>query len=114
VNCSIEEAFSLFFSSWQENETDLVLSVDRGARSEHCKVATISPGNRSCIEIAFTRSGHQKTFDLSAATFSYEDSRAGIVPELVAKRWACFLLAEFPDGRGLLFAEPSALEWERI
>jgi hypothetical protein len=106
MQCSIEEAFSMFLVPWQEKVVELVLSIEGGARSGRCKIATISPGSRSFIEISFTRSGRQKTFDLSTASFSYEDSRAGIVPELIAKRWVCFLLAEFPDGRGLMFAEP--------
>ena len=107
MQCSIEEAFSMFFAPWQEKGTDLVLSVDRGAGSEHCKVVTISPGNRWHIEIAFTRSGQKKTLDLgAAASFSYEDWRAGLFPEGTRRKWTCFLLAEFADRRSLLFAEP--------
>ncbi len=107
MQCSIEEAFSMFLVPWQVKDTELVLAVDKGAGSEPCRIVTTSPGNRWHIEIAFTRLGRQKTLDLSTASFSYEDSSAGVMPELIAKRWTCFLLVEFPEGRELLFAEPS-------
>lgn len=86
---------------------EFVLSVDGGAGgSELCKIEWISPGSGSLISILLTRSGHQRTLDLAGASLSFEDSRTGLVPELIAKRWVCFLLAEFPDGRSLLFAQP--------
>jgi hypothetical protein len=105
--CSLQEAFELFLIPWYRKGTVFVLSVDGGkGGSEHCKIELISPGSDSFVHIFLTRSGAQKVLDLSSASFSYEDSRAGLVPELVARRWACFLLAEFPDGRSLLFSEP--------
>jgi hypothetical protein len=107
--CSLKDAFDLFLVPWYTSGKEVVLSVDRGeGGSEGCKIEMISPGS-SVVHIVLTLSGRQKTLDLSRASFSYEDSRAGIIPELVAKRWVCFLFAEFPDGRSLLFAEPLAL-----
>ena len=108
--CSLQEAFELFLIPWYTGGREIVLSVDGGkGGSEECKIEFISPGSKSVVDILLKRSGAHKTLDLSSASFSYEDSRAGIVPELVAKRWVCFLLAEFPDGRSLLFAEPLVL-----
>jgi hypothetical protein len=108
--CSLQEAFELFFVPWYKAGTEFVLSVGNGPgkSEEECKIAFISPGSNS-LHIDLIRSDRQKTLDLSEASFSYEDSRAGLVPELVARRWVCFLLAEFPDGRSLLFSEPMSL-----
>ena len=106
--CSPEDAMDLFLKQWADNGTELVISIDRGAGgSERCKIDWISPGRGSLVSIALTSSGLQKMLDLSGATqFSYEDARAGLVPELVAQRWVSFLLVEFPNGRSLLFAQP--------
>ena len=106
--CSPEDAMDLFLRQCADNGTVLVISIDRGAGgSEPCKIDWISPGRGSLVSIALTSSGLQKMFDLSgAAQFSYEDARAGLVPELVANCWVSFLLVEFPKGRSLLFAQP--------
>jgi len=77
MQCSIEEAFSMFFVPWQENETELELTVDKGVtKAERCKVVDTSPGNRWYVKISFTRSGDRTILDIGAATsFSYEDWR---------------------------------------
>lgn len=113
MQCSIEEAFSIFLVPWQAKGTNLVLSIDKGAGSEPCKVVTTSPGNSWLIEIEFTRSGQKKTLSLgTAASFSYEDWRAGLIPEVTRGKWTSFLLVEFADRRSLLFAEPVTEESE--
>ena len=108
--CSQEDAFALFIVPWRANSTEVLLSIDRGVGgSEFCKIDWVSPGNGTLISIVLTRSGVKKILDVRDAQFSFEDARAGIVPELVAKRWSSFLLAEFPNGRSLLFAEPLSI-----
>ena len=103
MNCSLEEAFSLFLRPWCENKTTLVLTVDRGLKgSERCTILETSPG-KARVRLK----SMEVNFDFSSAGFSYEDWRAGLVPELVARKWTCFLLAEFPDDRSLLFSEPA-------
>ena len=107
--CSLKEAFDLFLFPWYRGSKELVLSVNGGkGGSEGCTIEMISPGS-SGVHILLTLSGRQKMLDLSQASFSYEDARAGLVPELVANRWVCFLLVEFPDGQSLLFSEPLVL-----
>lgn len=106
--CSSEEAFALFLRPWAEDGTGLVLSIGSGpGGSESCRILEIQPGSNSLVSVLLTLSGRKKTLDLSTASqFSYEDSRAGLVRELVERRWICFLLVEFPDGRSLLFSQP--------
>jgi hypothetical protein len=108
MQCSIEEAFSMFFAPWQDRGTELLLAVDGGFDgANRCKVVTISPGSRWYIEIEFTRSERKTTLDIgAAASFSYDDWRAGLFPEAMRRKWAHFLLVEFADGRRWLFAEP--------
>jgi hypothetical protein len=107
VNCSPDEAFDLFLTPWCASGVELLLSVNGGIASDPCKVVEISPGRERQVSIEFTRLGRQRIIDLSRAKLSYEDSRAGLFPELMAKKWTCFLLAEFPGNEGsLLFALP--------
>jgi hypothetical protein len=107
MDCSLDEAFDLFLIPWCTSGVELWLFVNGGVASDPCKVVAILPGSERHISIELTRSGNQRTVDMSRARLSYEDSRAGLFPELIAKKWVCFLLAEFPDNEGsLLFAVP--------
>lgn len=107
MHCSLGEAFNLFLVPWHTSGVELWLFINGGVASDPCKVVAISPGKEGYVSIELTRSGNQRTIDLSRARFSYEDSRAGLSPESISKKWVCFLLAEFPENEGsLLFALP--------
>jgi hypothetical protein len=109
VECSLELAHSLFFRPWLEQGAEVLVSVNGSEDGAGLgKIDWISPGNGRLISISFTRSGANKTFDISnASRFSYEDLRNDpSVPSLVANRWDSFLLVESPDGGTLLFAKP--------
>ena len=102
MECSLEEAFSLFFAPWCNDGTELVLAVDKGG-AERCHIIETSVGE-SYIRV---RSDNlDAVLPLEGATLSYGDSRAGIVPTLVERKWACFLELRLPNGRLLLFAVP--------
>src|SRR5438445_2296706 len=104
MDCSSEEALKLFFDKWRSEDTRLVLVVDKGG-SEDCRVVETSVAQSpSLIRVKLT-SG-EAVLDLSGAKFSYEDWRAGLVPELVERNWVCFLLLEFASGRSLVLADP--------
>jgi hypothetical protein len=102
MNCSPEEALSRFFRPWLEDGTPLVLTIGDGMEgSEACTVLDISPGR------VLVRSNRGEFVLAShSASFSYEDWRGFPPPEGVTRKWLCFLRADFPDGRSLLFAEP--------
>lgn len=92
----------MFFGRWFAEKTPVVLTLDKGG-SERCQITSVvRPEER----IGVTCKSWHADFDLTGAQYDYEDSRAGIVPELVHKKWVCFLEVNFPNGRRMLFAEP--------
>jgi hypothetical protein len=108
MNCSLPEAFSRFFNVWRGDPTiTLLLTVDRGTKpGERCIVIDTSPGQGS-IQVRSDTGDWTRVLNFSAAAFSFEDWRDLPDPDSATPRnWRCFLLAEFPDGRSLLFSEP--------
>jgi hypothetical protein len=107
MNCSPQEAFSLFFNRWRDERTMLLLTADSGiAGTGTCRVESTSPGNGL---VSIVRPGIAGAVPLniaSASGCSFEDWRDTAPPAGVERRWRCFLSVNFPDGRKLLFAEP--------
>jgi hypothetical protein len=106
MDCSSEEAFSRFFNVWRNAETSLLATAIGGLKpGERCIVKDTSPGQGS-IHIKSESGEWESLLDLKGVTFSCEDFRNEAPPEGVIRKWRCFLSADFPDGRKLLFAEP--------
>jgi hypothetical protein len=105
MQCTIEEAFSLFLEPWRASDAELLVALDRGG-GVRCRIVETSPGEGLVTIHASEWGGKQRVVDLSSAKLSYEDARAGLIPELVERKWEVFLLAEFPNGRSLLLALP--------
>jgi len=107
MNCSSQDAFSLFFNRWRDERTTLLLTADSGIEwTVACRVESTSPGNGL---IRIVRPGIAGAVPLniaSASGFSFEDWRDTAAPAGVIRKWRCFLSVSFPDGRRLLFAEP--------
>lgn len=101
MTCSAPEAFQMF-DKWYAESASLVLTLDKGG-SERCQITNVIHQDQRIIVTAET---WQTKFDLVGAKYEYEDSRAGVVPELVDKKWVCFLEVSFPNGRKMLIAEP--------
>jgi hypothetical protein len=104
MDCSPEQAFSLFFKPWCEHGTDIVFVFDRGiAGSERCQVIETSLAE---LTMKLKSANREHVVDLSSARFTYNDWRSGIVPELLQSKWECFLFAQLSQDRSLLFAKP--------
>jgi len=110
---SVEEAF-LVFSKWLE-ENRLLHFGPGGTAEGPLTVSHVALAPAQITEISGNvlkistnlKSGNPVlvTLDVSGAEFEYQDSRAGLVPELVERKWICFLLVTFASGRRVLFAE---------
>ena len=110
MKCSLEEAFNLFFIPWCESGVTIVAALNRGfGGSEQGWIESTDLGRKA---FKFRAKSWEKGKDIwfENASFTYEDSRAGLVPELVERKGVCFVLAEFTDGREILFALPRTEE----
>jgi hypothetical protein len=106
MNCSLPDAFSLFFNRWRDERTTLLVTVDRGIEgTEAWRVESTSPGKGLVNIVKPGIAGAVPVNIASANGFSYEDWRDTPPPEGITRRWRCFLSIDFPDGRNLLFAE---------
>lgn len=105
MECSTEEAFSLFFNKWRHEATWLMLAFERGGVG-HCQITEAS-SDAPIVQLRLQDST-QLLLSLAEARFSYKGSRAGVVPKSAKRKWARCLLAEFPTGRTVVLAEPCA------
>jgi hypothetical protein len=108
MDCSPEQAFSLFFKPWCEHGTEIVFVFDRGiAGSERCQVIKTASDE---LTIVLKSAYREHVVELSSARFTCNDWRSGIVPELLQSKWECFLSAQLSQDRRLLFAKPRVME----
>jgi hypothetical protein len=106
MNCSAQEAFTLFFNVWRDDKTlVLVKVVDPRQAQERCTVSDTFPSQGS-IRLKPESEESDRSLKFSGATFSFEDFRGTSPPAGVTRRWLCHLRADFPDGKSVLFSEP--------
>ena len=104
MDCSPEQAFSLFFQPWCERGTEIVFVFDRGiAGSERCQVIRTAFGE---LTIQLKSAYREHLVDLSSARFKCNEWRSGLVSELLESKWESFVLAQISEDRSLLFAKP--------
>jgi hypothetical protein len=106
MKCRSEDVFTLFFSPWCWQETEIVVVLDRGiGGAERGMITDVFP-ERNALQFRAKSWTSAREISFEGVNFSYEGSRAGSALELSEKEWELFVLAEFPNGRSVTFALP--------